>query len=324
MRQPSERNPAAEVFGITEILEQILLNVPGKDVMVLQRVASNWKGTFEGSPGLQRMLFLAPTRERQIIAPIKPGLSPSRAWLYGEKLRLGAFSELNARCFFGKAKSPTDFQVVALNPHLSGTVFQKIGTSWEYLATFLERCWDDVRMAELLETDRGMPSCGDMFLTEPPVKSVFCIFCIPPLVHAAICPCALCGRTLEKPLTMPCCGRFYCKKHQHLIQDRCFECCGLPYPLPPSFDAEFTVWGLKIEVDEGLRVRDVLEALRSWNSRRGELGESPNGFWFEFSGDRIDEEERAPITMLDQESYEAVKNEVLRQEEEEKEIAGRA
>lgn len=325
-RQPSQRNPAAEVFGITEILEQILLNVPGKDVMVLQRVASNWKGTVEGSPDLQRMLFLAPTRERQIIVPIDSGLSPSDAWYYAESLRLGALSDLNVKPFFGKAKSPTDFQVVALNPYLSGAVLQKVDAYWEYLATFLERCWDDGRMAKLLETGRGMPSCGDMFLTQPPVKSVFCIFRIPPSVHAAICPCALCGYTLEEPLITPCCGRFYCKKHQHLVQDSCFACRSLVYPPRPSFDGDSTVWdelGI-IKVDEGVRVRHILEALRSWNSRRGGFGEQPNGIWFEFPGDRIDEDERAPVTMLDQESYEVVKDEALKQEEEEKKGAARA
>lgn len=125
---------------------------------------------------------------------------------------------------------------------------------------------------------------------------------------------------------MPCCGRFYCKKHQDLVQDSCFACRGIIYPPRPSVDADFTVWDALgiIEVDEGVRVRHILEALRSWDSRRGGLGEPPDGIWFEFPGDRIDEEERAPITMLDQESYEAAKDEALKQEEEEKKGAATA
>lgn len=67
-----------------------------------------------------------------------------------------------------------------------------------------------------------------------------------------------------------------------------------------------------IEVDEGVRVRDVLGALRSWNRGRGV--EPSTAIWFQFPGDRIDGEERGPISMLDQEVYEDVKHQALKQE----------
>lgn len=281
--------------------------------MVLQRVASNWKGTVEGSPDLQRELFLAPTRDRQIIAPVDTG-----AYLRYCRLRWACFDVLDTDFVFGEARDEFDFKVVLLNPHLSTPMIQKTDDSCRYLATFLQGCWHDGRMDYLLEAGREMPSCSDMFLTQPPVKSVICVLRIPPSANAADRPCTLCGHTLERPLMTPCCKRFYCQKHHHLIQNRCFVCRSPIDLVKDSFKAEFAVWEeLKmIEIDEGVRVRDVLGALRSWFSRRGGIEEPPEGICFEFPGDRIDEGLRAPITALDQEDYEEVKDKASKQEEE--------
>lgn len=49
-----------EVFNTTELLELIMLNLPLKDMLLLQRVNQFWKDTVLGSVKLQRWLFFRP------------------------------------------------------------------------------------------------------------------------------------------------------------------------------------------------------------------------------------------------------------------------
>lgn len=50
-----------KVFLVTELLEEILLNLPCPDVRRLQTVARCWRATVLGSVALQKALFLIPT-----------------------------------------------------------------------------------------------------------------------------------------------------------------------------------------------------------------------------------------------------------------------
>jgi hypothetical protein len=51
------------VFNVTELLELVLLAVPVKDVLVLQRVCKDWQAAIEGSTRIQQALFRRPVSE---------------------------------------------------------------------------------------------------------------------------------------------------------------------------------------------------------------------------------------------------------------------
>lgn len=51
---------AGKVFGTTELLEQILLDLPYRQLFSLMRISRNWQATIAGSPKIRTALFLAP------------------------------------------------------------------------------------------------------------------------------------------------------------------------------------------------------------------------------------------------------------------------
>lgn len=70
--------PQHQVLLTTELLEEILLRVPPRDVLLLQRVCAVWKDVVEGSKKLQKMLFFLPAGEVQSY-PSKGKLHPALA-----------------------------------------------------------------------------------------------------------------------------------------------------------------------------------------------------------------------------------------------------
>ena len=67
----------ARVFGIPELLENVLLCLPLKDLLFSQRVCKGWRATWTGSVSIQHALFLKPIRDLQVsdsdCAILKPG-----------------------------------------------------------------------------------------------------------------------------------------------------------------------------------------------------------------------------------------------------------
>ena len=59
------RSAAAKVFNIGELLEAILLDVPCKDVMLLQRVSRFWEATIAGSQNLREPLCFVPAEQSE-------------------------------------------------------------------------------------------------------------------------------------------------------------------------------------------------------------------------------------------------------------------
>lgn len=57
---PNHPVAALKVFGTTELLEQILLELPLRSLFPMMRVSSVWKATINGSVKIQRALFLQP------------------------------------------------------------------------------------------------------------------------------------------------------------------------------------------------------------------------------------------------------------------------
>ncbi|EME81811.1 uncharacterized protein MYCFIDRAFT_215491 [Pseudocercospora fijiensis CIRAD86] len=60
-RMATSPNAATRVFGITELLEHILIDVSPRDLIHLQLVSKNCKNTIDGSSILQRMIYPEPT-----------------------------------------------------------------------------------------------------------------------------------------------------------------------------------------------------------------------------------------------------------------------
>ncbi|KAF2754192.1 hypothetical protein EJ05DRAFT_479725 [Pseudovirgaria hyperparasitica] len=56
----SSSSAASRVFAVAELLEQILLHLPQKDILTSQTITPSWLYTIKGSSKLQRRLFLLP------------------------------------------------------------------------------------------------------------------------------------------------------------------------------------------------------------------------------------------------------------------------
>jgi hypothetical protein len=60
----SELTMASSIFGVPELMEAILLELPMKDVLLSRRVNKQFKATIEGSVELQQALFFVPSCQR--------------------------------------------------------------------------------------------------------------------------------------------------------------------------------------------------------------------------------------------------------------------
>lgn len=63
--------PSLRALAIPELLEQVLLNLPVKDILLAQRVNRGFKATIDGSKKLQQALFFSPEP-----ASVSPTLNP--------------------------------------------------------------------------------------------------------------------------------------------------------------------------------------------------------------------------------------------------------
>lgn len=57
---------AERVFGIVELAEAILLNLPPRQVLVGQRVCRMWRGVVQGSKQLKQALLLIPVGDKRV------------------------------------------------------------------------------------------------------------------------------------------------------------------------------------------------------------------------------------------------------------------
>lgn len=56
---------ATKVFAVPELFEVIFLNLPERDILLLQRTSRDVSDNIRGSPALQRRLYLQPLKDRQ-------------------------------------------------------------------------------------------------------------------------------------------------------------------------------------------------------------------------------------------------------------------
>lgn len=75
--QSATMSTASQVFATTELLEAILLELPGHDILRSQRVSRQWQATIIGSPKLQQALFM--------LASPKPEDEPGKSRLSGQE-----------------------------------------------------------------------------------------------------------------------------------------------------------------------------------------------------------------------------------------------
>lgn len=66
--QTDPPNKATSTFAVTELLEEVLLLLPRKDILLCQRVNRTFKDTVVGSIKLQRFLFLEPEKGVGVVA----------------------------------------------------------------------------------------------------------------------------------------------------------------------------------------------------------------------------------------------------------------
>lgn len=124
---PAEPSAATKVLNTTELLEQILLGVDNKTLLLSQRVSKTFKDTIDRSVKLQRALFFQQDPEIQQAVERGEEVDHQREYnplLCGRKVKLGDFEVFNndslAICFdwykvFGQeapaaATSPASWQ----------------------------------------------------------------------------------------------------------------------------------------------------------------------------------------------------------------------
>ena len=157
-------SPVADVLETYELLEAVLINLPFKDLFVLQRVNSSWSALIKRSAALQKIMFLLPESEPLTLVGYEEPACPGPSGIYGRwdvapeyagKVRLCPLLWILCKeChpFFAGGKCPYKFSVcLPESPEDSTLIYV-----------------DNILATSDLET----PSCGKMLLLQPPVKAV--------------------------------------------------------------------------------------------------------------------------------------------------------
>lgn len=70
LEDSANKSAMNEVFGIAELLEEILLMVPERDLLLSQRTCRRFRESIQGSLKLQRRLFLLPDPDQRETPPV--------------------------------------------------------------------------------------------------------------------------------------------------------------------------------------------------------------------------------------------------------------
>ena len=65
------RSAVDRTLNIHELLEEILLALPAKDILFVKRVCKNWNEMIEGSSRLQEALYVKPVKAMVLTEPPK-------------------------------------------------------------------------------------------------------------------------------------------------------------------------------------------------------------------------------------------------------------
>ncbi|KAI7213892.1 hypothetical protein KC333_g6313 [Hortaea werneckii] len=148
---------ATKVFGVGELAEMILLNLPMKDLLFAQLICRDIKHTIDSSTLIQRALFFLPGEASS--AHFESKDMPARwNWLHD-----GKDCEL---------PSEGDIKVNPLLCRYRCAKPQSSGPFWEVF-TFSRRALNAIcgvaRGAERGGRMQVVPSCAKMYLTQPPI-----------------------------------------------------------------------------------------------------------------------------------------------------------
>ncbi|KAK3656839.1 hypothetical protein LTR56_002820 [Elasticomyces elasticus] len=135
---------AAQALTIPELLENMLLQLPTKDLLFAQKVCKAWKLAIQSSPGIQRALFFQPGAVADVYqpGPLAPGVSDCELKLFKNHIKV---------------------QGVALNPLLFSLRAGQVGegVAWD-------REYDDLIFYVPALKARSVASCNRMWMTQPP------------------------------------------------------------------------------------------------------------------------------------------------------------
>ncbi|EME88593.1 uncharacterized protein MYCFIDRAFT_213345 [Pseudocercospora fijiensis CIRAD86] len=136
---------AQKVFGICELAEQIFLELPTNDLLLVQRVCKPWKTTVQSSSVCRKALFLEPGQACDVNLEGGTRCGDVRCWSCG-----ALFGALDKRD-----------RDIALNPMLVHQIYLQ--------PPFNCSPFDDrVLNAKLLDVPMDA-SCRQMFITQPPL-----------------------------------------------------------------------------------------------------------------------------------------------------------
>lgn len=147
------------VFETVELLEQILLHLPMKDLLLKSRVCKHWQNAIIGSLCIQRALFMKPEPTGCVMRFRLPDT-------------LNKISEDDPIRFWYGQKGGHDFQLAYLNPLL---VEQKEHPEYQVLLDRAEEGMIEKFTALPIKNCIDIKSCGSwqrMYLTQPPETTI--------------------------------------------------------------------------------------------------------------------------------------------------------
>ena len=155
-------SPVTDVLKTYELLEAVLVNLPLKDLFVLQRVNSSWAAMIKRSAALQKIMFLHPENEPLGLAKYKR-LDDTTGFYsdddgphYHGKVRLCPMLTIRCvKCSRILRNGDYPYEVTVFSP----------ASATDSYAVFIDR-------APAVSSSHETPRCGKMLLVQPPIKAV--------------------------------------------------------------------------------------------------------------------------------------------------------
>lgn len=201
------RGARETVLELPELLEEILLHLPPRDMLVAQRVARRWREVAFSSP-IQRALFLQPTTSQldSIAFFVRDATASLKLWNmdYSDLRPAKDLTSQDAHC-----------PAVLFNPLLGTPAHARIGQFRQEQMGII-----DVSRAAHLFDDLNAPDvCMDMFLTQPPTS---CVEIALSVRTKELIPKEAVLHTMDFPMahevnpaTTICCGEIVCHDCYH-------------------------------------------------------------------------------------------------------------
>ncbi|KAF1348857.1 hypothetical protein BDV97DRAFT_370088 [Delphinella strobiligena] len=156
LREPSVASVA--VFETAEMLEQILLHLPMKDLLLASRVCGGWQDTIISSLQIQRALFMKPEPVSCVMRFRPPD-------------RLNKIPENDSTRFWETQKAGHDFRLAYPNPLLVKGPISVWSNLLSRAGTYYSEDISTLPVKNFMKSKSG-GSWQRMYLTQPPESSV--------------------------------------------------------------------------------------------------------------------------------------------------------